>query len=115
MAQPTGQREGDKAVNRQKAPPLRDPKYLRWLPREGHGRCESCGAQDGTVIAAHVRFGTDGGTGMKPSDYYTVALCARCHADQEANPGPEWWFRNVFLRLLSKRYYKWSLERELMK
>jgi hypothetical protein len=26
-----------------------------------------------------VRCGTDGGTGYKPSDRYTVPLCERCH------------------------------------
>ena len=32
--------------------------------------------------AAHVRIGTDGGAGMKPSDRYTVPLCVVCHARQ---------------------------------
>ena len=31
------------------------------------------------VQAAHVRIGTDGGTGLKPSDCYTVPLCESCH------------------------------------
>jgi hypothetical protein len=29
-----------------------------------------------------VRCGTDGGTGYKPSDRYTVPLCTACHAEQ---------------------------------
>ena len=98
----------------QRQPPHRDPKYLRWLPREGQGRCEACGEITGSTVAAHVRFGTDGGTGMKPSDFYTVALCHDCHADQEANPGPEWWYRNVFLKILGRRYWKWSMQKDLM-
>jgi hypothetical protein len=29
--------------------------------------------------AAHVRSGADGGTGLKPSDRYSLPLCASCH------------------------------------
>jgi hypothetical protein len=29
-----------------------------------------------------VRCGTDGGTGYKPSDRYSVPLCTACHAEQ---------------------------------
>jgi hypothetical protein len=43
--------------------------------------CVACG-KAGPSVAAHVRTGTDGGTGMKPSDRYAVPLCAECHAKQ---------------------------------
>lgn len=36
----------------------------------------------GDVQAAHVRTRTDGGTGMKPSDFWTVPLCAAHHREQ---------------------------------
>ena len=29
-----------------------------------------------------MRTGTDGGTGMKPGDRYSVPLCTACHAKQ---------------------------------
>ena len=29
-----------------------------------------------------MRNGTDGGTGMKPSDRWTISLCHNCHANQ---------------------------------
>jgi len=29
-----------------------------------------------------VRLGFDGGTGLKPSDRYSLPLCTRCHAPQ---------------------------------
>jgi len=32
--------------------------------------------------AAHVRSGSDGAAGMKPSDRYSVPLCSSCHALQ---------------------------------
>lgn len=34
--------------------------------------------------SAHVRRGTDGGTGLKPSDRWVVSLCAMHHREQHA-------------------------------
>jgi hypothetical protein len=31
---------------------------------------------------AHVRTGTDGGTGIKPSDWWGISLCSHHHRDQ---------------------------------
>lgn len=42
--------------------------------------CLVCGNRP--VEFAHVRAGTDGGTGMKPSDWWGVPLCHSCHAEQ---------------------------------
>ena len=42
--------------------------------------CQSCGAMDGTVCAAHSNQLRDGkGTGIKASDAMIGAMCARCH------------------------------------
>ena len=43
--------------------------------------CVACG-KAAPSEAAHVRTGTDGGTGMKPRDRYALPLCAACHAKQ---------------------------------
>jgi hypothetical protein len=44
--------------------------------------CQNCGAEDGTVVAAHSNQLRDGkGTGIKAHDYRVAALCFRCHAD----------------------------------
>lgn len=41
-----------------------------------------CGAQDGTVVAAHSNQLRDGkGRGIKAHDYRIAALCFRCHAE----------------------------------
>ena len=41
-----------------------------------------CGAQDGTVVAAHSNQLRDGkGRGLKAHDYRIAALCYRCHSD----------------------------------
>ena len=40
----------------------------------------SCGAQDGTVVAAHSNSLSDGkGKGIKAPDYKIAAMCFRCH------------------------------------
>lgn len=42
--------------------------------------CMHCGAQDGTVVAAHSNQLRDGkGKAIKAHDYRIAALCYRCH------------------------------------
>jgi hypothetical protein len=42
--------------------------------------CQLCGAEDGTVVAAHSNQQRDGkGTGIKAHDYRIAALCYSCH------------------------------------
>ena len=41
----------------------------------------ACGVTHG-VQAAHIRNATDGGMGIKPSDYWAVPLCHDCHQEQ---------------------------------
>ena len=42
--------------------------------------CQHCGAQDGTVVAAHSNQLKDGkGKGIKASDAAIAALCYICH------------------------------------
>lgn len=36
----------------------------------------------GKTEAAHVRTGTDGGIGIKPSDCYAIPLCSAAHREQ---------------------------------
>ena len=49
--------------------------FVRQLP------CVACG-KAAPSEAAHVRSGSDGGAGMKPSDRYSLPLCTDCHAIQ---------------------------------
>jgi hypothetical protein len=49
--------------------------FVRQLP------CVACG-KAAPSEAAHVRSGSDGGAGIKPSDRYSVSLCTECHALQ---------------------------------
>jgi hypothetical protein len=44
--------------------------------------CQLCGAQDGTVVAAHSNQQRDGkGTAIKAHDYRIAALCYSCHME----------------------------------
>jgi hypothetical protein len=44
--------------------------------------CQICGAQDGTVVAAHSNQLRDGkGRSVRALDYRIAALCFRCHAE----------------------------------
>ena len=44
--------------------------------------CQRCGAEDGTVCAAHSnQLRDDKGRGIKANDYRIAALCFRCHAE----------------------------------
>ena len=44
--------------------------------------CQNCGAEDGTVVAAHSNQLAHGkGRGMKAPDYMVAALCFRCHSE----------------------------------
>lgn len=55
-------------------------KKLLELVRESP--CQICGAQNGTVVAAHSNQQRDGkGMGIKAHDYRIAALCYTCHAD----------------------------------
>jgi hypothetical protein len=75
-------------------------------------RCEA--SSNGTdlcglpCIGAHMRTGEFAGGAQKPSDDLTVGLCTSHHADQEDNPGPEWWLENVFKPQLRRKYRDWK-------
>ena len=66
------------------APQIRCAAHLQWV--RGH----ECAVQNndclGKVEAAHVRSGTDGGKGVKPSDIFTIPLC-NFHHRQQHNVG----------------------------
>lgn len=56
----------------------RNPKLLE-VVRESP--CQICGAQDGTVVAAHSNQLRDGkGRSIKSHDYRLAACCFTCHA-----------------------------------
>lgn len=56
----------------------RSPGHRKWV--RGHACC-ACGSTV-AIECAHIRVGTDGGTGIKPSDRWCISLCKECHSDQ---------------------------------
>jgi len=56
----------------------RSPGHRAWV--RGHA-CSACGSRT-AIECAHVRNGTDGGTGIKPSDRWCISLCKECHTRQ---------------------------------
>jgi len=58
--------------------------------------CVNCGSVQ-NIQAAHVRMGSDGGMGRKPSDFYAVPLCGPhgldhgCHAEQHRVGEESFW------------------------
>lgn len=50
--------------------------------------CQICGAEDGTIVAAHsnqLRHGK--GRGIKAHDYAIAALCYQCHMEIDQGNG----------------------------
>ena len=70
---------------------LRDPKHLASVRKM---RCASCGKSPSQ--AAHIRIGTDGGIGIKPSDCYTMPLCSDCHTKQHNQGEASFWSNSAF-------------------
>jgi hypothetical protein len=43
--------------------------------------CQHCGADNGTVVAAHINFGGGKGRAIKADDNLIASLCFLCHAE----------------------------------
>lgn len=64
---------------------------------------------DGRIEAAHVRIGSDGGTGLKPSDCYAVPLCQEHHRLQHKIGERRFWgMRKMDPHLVAESYWKLS-------
>jgi hypothetical protein len=55
------------------------PGHRAWVRRHD---CSVRGCRRGPIECAHVRSGTDGGAGLKPSDKWTISLCEFHHREQ---------------------------------
>lgn len=68
---------------------IRCPQFLKYVRdhycvawEQGHSPAPEGVCCLGPTEAAHVRSGTDGGVGMKPSDRYALPLCSAHHHRQ---------------------------------
>lgn len=68
-------------------PPREWPRHRKFVrshaccieARWNDGRFLGCG---GPIVFAHVRTGTDGGSSLKPSDWWGISLCNNHHLEQ---------------------------------
>ena len=68
---------------------------------------------DGMPIeAAHVRTGTDGGAGMKPSDRWAISLCSAHHREQHQVGETEFELRRgISMKALAEEFFAKSPHR----
>lgn len=64
----------------------RCPSHLAWVRKH---KCCVPDCDWMPIEACHVRTGTDGGTGMKPSDNWVISLCQFHHRRQHQLGEPE--------------------------
>jgi hypothetical protein len=86
----------------------RSPAHRAWV--RGHACC-ACGSQT-AIEAAHVRVGTDGGIGMKPSDRWVISLCKEHHTEQHQIGEPAFERRyGIDMRRLAEAFFRASPHR----
>lgn len=68
----------------------RDPRYRKYIRSLPCAECGHYGSKRDPIVAAHLRCLGDGGTGIKPSDYYAVPLHEKkCHRAVKHQKGAE--------------------------
>jgi hypothetical protein len=68
-------------------------------------RCSVGGCRGLPIECAHVRNGTDGGLGIKPSDKWTISLCRSHHLEQHEIGEPAFEARyDLDLRALAREF-----------
>jgi len=86
----------------------RSPAHRAWI--RGHAR-SACGATAG-IECAHVRIGTDGGMGIKPSDVWCISLCRDCHNEQHMLGEPSFEEKHgIDMKALAQAFYRASPHR----
>ena len=78
--------------------------FIRSMP------CINCNSYESQ--AAHIRKGTNGGTGIKPGDDFTVPLCHACHAQQHQVGEPAFFGDMDAVRQLARNL--WLLSGDIM-
>jgi len=79
--------------------------YLKWVSTLP---CIECKAEDGTVVAHHLKgryAPLSGGMGYKASDWLTMPLCFKCHAKIHSGDGDLMDWQGFFiLKTLDKAF-----------
>jgi hypothetical protein len=87
----------------------RSPAHRAWV--RGH-QCSVPSCMLMPIECAHVRTGTDGGTGIKPSDRWCISLCRDHHAEQhQIGEGPFERLHKIKMKDLAAAFLKASPHR----
>lgn len=73
-----------------KAAPFRSQAYLDFIKSQPCFVTGKRASEQESVVYAHFRIGTDGGTASKPSDWFTMPLCASEHDKQHRGELTYW-------------------------
>lgn len=82
----------------------RSPAHRAWI--RGFACC-ACGSQV-AIECAHVRRASNSGTGFKPSDAFTVSLCAPCHRSSHEGERSFEKAHGIDLMKLAEEFYRKS-------
>lgn len=78
--------------------------------------CQHCGAQDGTVVAAHSNQLRDGkGRGIKAHDYRVAALCFKCHHELDQGSAMAKFERVTMWEEAHRKTIGWLFENDKLK
>jgi hypothetical protein len=95
--------------SRKEPDPRTCPAHRAWVRRH-HCCVPEC--HQVPIECAHVRSGTDGGIGLKPSDKWVISLCALHHREQHQIGEPRFQRRHgLDLRQLATLFAKRSPHR----
>lgn len=98
----------------ERRPERRWPHHEKWV--RGHHCCVAGTGHicQGPIVFAHVRTGADGGTGLKPTSSFGIALCAGAHGEQHqiGEPAFERKYR-IDMKALAQEFFKASPDLEM--
>jgi hypothetical protein len=87
------------------------PAHRKWV--RGHQCCVP-GCQNARIECAHVRSGTNGGIGLKPSDNWCISLCSGHHSQQHSIGESSFEkLYNIDMKELAKEFARKSPDKKL--
>lgn len=83
---------------------IKSPAHCKWV-RSHHCSVPECKGMP--IEAAHVRTGTDGAMGRKPSDRWVISLCRDHHRQQHAMGEPEFErIHGIDMKEIARAFYR---------
>lgn len=83
-----------------------------WRQSARNRACDVCGADDGTIVLAHLATATNSGMGLKPHDAEGLFLSGPCHyALDTSYDRSAWIVDNYVIPQMHKRWREWNATR----